>query len=89
MMLVANFASGGFDLLGLRHLDISASLYGFFCTRSVREGVAVWATLTLNYGTKIRSNQKTCHSSWDVLNMLTRQNQLKSYRHLNKRVFTY
>ena len=47
-----------FDLLVLRHLHISASPYSFFCERLVGEGVAIWATLTLNYGTKIRSNQK-------------------------------
>ena len=43
--------TGGFDLLILRHQRTSASLYSFF---PVREGVAIWATLLLNYGTKIR-----------------------------------
>ena len=52
MMLVPRF-----DLLVLRHLHISASL-SFFCERLVGEGVVILATLTLNYGTKIRSNQK-------------------------------
>ena len=52
MMLVPRF-----DLLVLRHLHISASL-SFFCERLVGEGVAILAILTLNYGTKIRSNQK-------------------------------
>ena len=45
--------TGGFDLLILCHQRTSASLYSFFCTRPVREGVAIWATLMLNYGTKI------------------------------------
>ena len=54
-----NFTSGGFGLFVLRHHHISASLYSFFCTRSVREGVGdFWQLLTLNYGTKIRSNKK-------------------------------
>ena len=56
-------------ILVLRHHHISASLYGFFCTRPVREGVSILATLTLNYGIKIRSNQKNCHSSLDALNI--------------------
>ena len=43
-----NFTSGGFNLLVLRHLHISASLYSFSCSRSVREDVAILVTLTLN-----------------------------------------
>ena len=50
--------SGGFDLLVLLQHHVSASLYSFVCTRSVREGVGILATLTLNYETKIRWNQK-------------------------------
>ena len=57
MMLVPR-TSGKLDLLVLRHLQISASLYSFFCTRSVGEGVAILATVIVNYGTKIRSNQE-------------------------------
>ena len=34
----------GFDLLVLRHHHTSASLYSFFCTRPVREDVAILAT---------------------------------------------
>ena len=31
----------------VRHHHVSASLYSFFCTRPVREGVAIFSTLTL------------------------------------------
>ena len=48
-------------------------------------GVAILATLTLNYGTKITSNQKHfCHSFKEVQNIQSQQNLLKGYRHFKK-----
>ena len=46
--------------------------------------MAILATLTLNYGMKIRSNEKKIAiflPGLDALNILTQQNQSKGYRH--------